>query len=254
MRELGSIALPVLFCMLSAQQASAELVFLTNGRSLSVKAYRADETGMILTLRGGGEIRCDRALVVRIEPDEVPYLEDPAVESAGVGDVSNEEPGSVSAAAHTAAFHRETRYASLIEPLARRHRVHPDLVRALIEVESGYVSRARSPKGAMGLMQLMPSTARQYAVTDPFDPVENLDAGIKHLRTLLDRYDVPRALAAYNAGEAAVARYKGVPPFKETRDYVARILQRAGAGTSPPAGRRATPRRVSPAIATGGES
>ena len=77
----------------------------------------------------------------------------------------------------------------------------------------------------MGLMQLMPATARQYALRDPYDPAGNIDAGARHLRTLLDRFDLPVALAAYNAGEAAVARYGGVPPFRETRAYVARILR-----------------------------
>jgi soluble lytic murein transglycosylase-like protein len=102
------------------------------------------------------------------------------------------------------------------------------LVRAVIEVESGYQERARSPKGAMGLMQLMPTTARQYAVADPYDPASNIEAGIKHLRSLLDRFPVRLALAAYNAGEAAVERFRGVPPYPETRDYIARVLQLIG--------------------------
>jgi soluble lytic murein transglycosylase-like protein len=88
-----------------------------------------------------------------------------------------------------------------------------------------------SPKGAMGLMQLMPATARQYAVIDPFDPVQNLAAGLQHLRGLLDRFGKGReslALAAYNAGEAAVSRYGGIPPFRETQNYVRRILSLTG--------------------------
>jgi soluble lytic murein transglycosylase-like protein len=77
----------------------------------------------------------------------------------------------------------------------------------------------------MGLMQLMPRTARQYDLDDPYDPAGNVDAGARHLRDLLDRFDLPVALAAYNAGEGAVRRYGGVPPYRETRDYVARILR-----------------------------
>jgi soluble lytic murein transglycosylase-like protein len=100
-------------------------------------------------------------------------------------------------------------------------------VRAVIQVESGYQERARSPKGAMGLMQLMPDTAKQYAVANPYDPTSNIEAGIKHLRSLLDRFPVSLALAAYNAGEAAIERFRGVPPYQETRDYVSRILQLA---------------------------
>ena len=77
-------------------------------------------------------------------------------------------------------------------------------------------------------MQLMPATARQYALRDPYDPQTNIEAGVRHLKDLLDRFDVGLALAAYNAGEAAVRRYGGVPPFAETRNYVARILRRVG--------------------------
>jgi soluble lytic murein transglycosylase-like protein len=95
----------------------------------------------------------------------------------------------------------------------------------VIQVESAYQQRARSRKGAVGLMQLMPETARQYAVADPFDPTSNIEAGIKHLKSLLERWPRELALAAYNAGEAAVTRFRGIPPYPETRAYVARILQ-----------------------------
>jgi soluble lytic murein transglycosylase-like protein len=101
-------------------------------------------------------------------------------------------------------------------------------VRALIQVESGYKPRARSRKGAMGLMQLMPSTARAYNVRNPFEPKANIEAGIKHLKSLIDRWGVNVALAAYNAGEGAVAKFNGIPPYRETRNYVTRILELAG--------------------------
>jgi soluble lytic murein transglycosylase-like protein len=120
---------------------------------------------------------------------------------------------------------------SLIDTLAKHHGVSPKLVHALVQVESNYQPRAVSPKGAMGLMQLMPATARQYAVQDPFDPVQNLGAGLQHLRGLLDRFGKGReslALAAYNAGEGAVSRYGGIPPFRETQNYVRRILSLTG--------------------------
>jgi soluble lytic murein transglycosylase-like protein len=97
----------------------------------------------------------------------------------------------------------------------------------VIQVESAYHERARSPKGAMGLMQLMPATARQYAVQDPYDPASNIEAGIKHLKSLLQRLPVALALAAYNAGEAAVERFNGIPPYRETQDYVSRIMRLA---------------------------
>ena len=107
--------------------------------------------------------------------------------------------------------------------------VDPKLVRAVIQVESNYQTRARSPKGAMGLMQLMPSTARVYRVRNPFDPRTNIEAGIKHLKSLIDRFGrVELGLAAYNAGEGAVTKFNGIPPYRETRNYVSRILALAG--------------------------
>ena len=102
------------------------------------------------------------------------------------------------------------------------------LVRALIQVESGYRERARSRKGAMGLMQLMPATAREYKVRNPYDPSANISAGIQHLKSLIDRWGLELALAAYNAGEGAVKKFNGVPPYRETRNYVTRILSLAG--------------------------
>src|SRR4026207_1705969 len=107
-------------------------------------------------------------------------------------------------------------YSEIVDQVSARHGVPAGLVRAVIKVESAYREGARSRKGAMGLMQLMPETARQYAVRDPYDPESNIEAGIKHLKSLLTRLPVDLALAAYNAGEAAVQKFRGIPPYPET--------------------------------------
>jgi len=121
---------------------------------------------------------------------------------------------------------------TFIEQAAARHKVDPNLVRAVIKVESNFNPWAVSKKGAMGLMQLMPETARKLKVNNPFDPQENVDAGVRHLRTLLDNFggDVRLSLAAYNAGETAVLRHAGVPNFSETRNYVKQITGQYWAG------------------------
>ncbi len=116
--------------------------------------------------------------------------------------------------------------ATIITREAARHGVRPELVRAIIQVESAFDPRARSPKGAMGLMQLMPATASDLRVADPYDPEQNIRGGVAYLRQLLDRYDGNEelALAAYNAGPEAVARHGNrVPPFRETRTYLRRV-------------------------------
>jgi soluble lytic murein transglycosylase-like protein len=127
-----------------------------------------------------------------------------------------------------AAAKRTSLYDDLIVENARIHSVPPDLVRAVVQVESGFNPYARSPKGAMGLMQLMPATAREFGVTNPYNPEENIRAGVAYFRQLLDRYENNErlALAAYNAGPGAVDRHgQTVPPYRETQDYVSRIKQ-----------------------------
>jgi hypothetical protein len=188
----------------------AEMVFLNTGRTLTVRSHRLEGDRLVLSLVDGGEVTCDPSMVARIAPDEVPIRE-----RAPSQDAAEPDPA--------------VPYAEMIDRSAAREGVDPRLVRAVIQVESAYQSRARSRKGAAGLMQLMPETSRRYAVSNPYDPGSNISAGIKHLRTLLDRYDqLPLALAAYNAGEAAVERFGGIPPFPETQNYVRQILRLLG--------------------------
>jgi soluble lytic murein transglycosylase-like protein len=169
-------------------------------------------------LRAGGEVRCDKSIVDRIVEDEVPYP-DP---------VSDAEPQADQPRPDAASLLDSTPYGEIISAMSEAHGVDPLLVRALIQVESKYNPRARSSKGAMGLMQLMPQTVREYNLRNPYDPKSNIEAGIKRLKSLIDKWGVELALAAYNAGEGAVARFNGVPPYRETRSYVSRILALAG--------------------------
>jgi hypothetical protein len=209
----------------TAVPASAEIVFLASGQTLSVKSHRIVGESIVLTLRGGGEVTCDKTLIEKIVPDEVPHPE-PKPEQAS--QTVTPEDGRIDPA-----LLERTPYGEIIAAMSEAHGVNPMLVRALIQVESNYKPKARSHKGAMGLMQLMPSTARAYNVRNPYDPKANISAGVKHLKSLLDRLGaVDLALAAYNAGEGAVKKFNGVPPYRETRNYVTRILSLAGIGGS----------------------
>lgn len=135
-----------------------------------------------------------------------------------------------------------SQYATEIREIASRHGVDPTLVESVIRAESAFNPTAVSRTGARGLMQLMPKTAVALGVRDSFNPRENIDGGVRHLRYLLDRYpgNLPFAVAAYNAGEGAVDAYRGIPPYAETQQYVQRVLQGGGAWT----GRSALPRSV----------
>ena len=128
-------------------------------------------------------------------------------------------------------------FSAAVDRAAARQALPPELLHSVIKVESNYNPYAISPKGAQGLMQLIPETARRFGVSDAFDPVENIEGGAKYLKYLLDLYkgDYPRALAAYNAGEGAVAKYKGVPPYAETQNYVARVQKRIDQAGKKPA-------------------
>jgi hypothetical protein len=190
--------------------ARADLIRLKSGRVISVESWEIKGENIVMVFRdGGGEVEAPQSLVDEVMPDEYPRLK-PAPP----------QPLVVEAAP------RKDDIPAMIDVLAERYGVDPKLAHAVVRVESNYKPRAVSPKGAQGLMQLMPATARQYGVEDSFNPEENLEAGLRHLRGLLDRYrnDVRTALAAYNAGVYAVAKYGGVPPYRETQDYVRRIM------------------------------
>jgi soluble lytic murein transglycosylase-like protein len=210
--------------LLFAGPASADIAVLGSGQTLAIKGHRViDGDRIVLQLRSGGEVTCDKSLVEKIIPDEVPFKEVELTPAPVEGQGVEQAGGPVEMGP----------YGEIITTVAQTHGVDPLLVRALIQVESGDRPTARSNKGAMGLMQLMPSTARLYKVRNPYDPKTNIAAGVKHLKSLLDRMGgaVDLALAAYNAGEGAVKKFNGIPPYRETRDYVRRILSLARPGT-----------------------
>ena len=199
-----------------ASPASAELIYFSNERTMSVSGHRVEGDHLVVKLRGGGEMTFDRALIARIGPDEVAYPEESPAPAQPTRIVSG------------AGLTENTSFDPIIESASGKHGVDARIVKAVIQVESSFRPRARSPKGAMGLMQLMPRTARQYAARNPYDPKSNIEAGTRYLSKLLSEFDLPLALAAYNAGEGAVRRFGGIPPYAETQAYVAKILSLLG--------------------------
>lgn len=209
--------------------AGAELVILEGGRFYKAAAFEVRGERVRVELWDGGAVVLPLSRVERIVDDEVIPRPDPPPEAAmaaaaGAFDWRFAEGQPVP----------QIPFGDLIFAAAQRHQLNPTLVAALVRAESAYDPRAISYKGARGLMQLMPATARRFGVAEHeiLVPERNVEAGTRYLRWLLDRFDgdVPRALAAYNAGEGTVDRYGGIPPYRETRTYVRRIYTTLGLG------------------------
>jgi soluble lytic murein transglycosylase-like protein len=203
----------------AASQINAEVIFFANGRTMSVKDYRISGDTLTVTLRQGGEATFDKALISHIAPSEIP--DEPVATALASVEKAVGAPGRGPLEGRP--------FAALIETVALKHGIDPALVHAVVEAESNYRPGAKSQVGARGLMQVMPATGRDLGVASAamlFDPQANLDAGVRYLKWLLGRFDgdLTNAIAAYNAGPAAVARYRGVPPFRETQNYVRRVL------------------------------
>lgn len=208
----------VIFCLLMAAllvgsvgQLHAERIFFTNGRSMSIKDYHVAGDTITVGLRGGGTARFDASLVSRIVPDEMPDVDARLIAAA---ERTHATPAVIDARP----------FAALIETVALKHGVDPDLVHAVVLAESNYQPTARSQVGARGLMQVMPSTGADFGIKNLYDPQSNLEAGVQYLKFLLTRFNLTQAIAAYNAGPAMVRKYRGIPPFPETRSYVKKVL------------------------------
>ncbi len=209
-RKVVTPLLAVLLFALGGFPVRADRVVFRDWRVLEVERVETRGQTTVLRLRGGGSLEVPSSQVREVRRD------------------ANPGSGGSRAEARPAAVDwrvRAGRYARWIEAAARRYRLDPALVAAVALVESSFEAEARSPRGALGIMQLMPGTARELALRDPLDPRENIEGGARWLRRLLDRFggDLELALAAYNAGEGAVLEHGGVPPFPETRSYLEKV-------------------------------
>ncbi len=185
--------------------ASADIAVMSSGKILYIEGFERADEQITLFLEGGGEVTIPAEIVTNIVPNEI-------VEDTG------QAPQEIRLLPHLG---------DLIEPAAAKYALDPNLVAAVIWAESSGDPKAVSTKGASGLMQLMPGTARDMGVSDVLDPSQNVDGGSRYLRKMLDRHDgdLSLALAAYNAGPEAVRKYGGIPPFLETQNYVGKVMR-----------------------------
>lgn len=204
--------------------SSAELVVMVDGQVLKVESFERRGEQILLGLEEGGRLTLPIGRVARILEDEI--VEQPVADQRyAVGDLELWFEASQAIP--------ETPFGELIYETSRRHEVNPMLVAAMVRAESAFDPRAVSPKGAMGLLQLMPATATRFGLdhNQVFDPEANLEAGVRYVRWLGEKFegDLVLALAGYNAGEAMVVRHEGVPPFRETDNYIQRVVEFAAA-------------------------
>jgi soluble lytic murein transglycosylase-like protein len=232
MRLLRPITIAGILLLAQLTAFGAELAVLRNG--FSIRFERKEQSGGITRLyTGSGYLDIASDQIASFEAEEAPVapqpqpaaVAQPAAQPAAIQN-SVPAPAAISQAAPAKAV-SNVDLDQVVREASNKNRIDPDFVNSVIKAESNFKTHAVSKKGAQGLMQLMPDTAAQLGVADPFDPKANVEAGTAHLSALLDQYhdDPIKALAAYNAGAHRVKQYNGVPPYQETRAYIAKIVR-----------------------------
>jgi soluble lytic murein transglycosylase-like protein len=215
MQKTFAATLLIFTFFLGVAPAAAKLAVFVDGRVIKVDDARLEGSEIILELKGGGTLKVSAVRIDRVIADEVEETapNNPFVDADCPASWSDLE------------LPENLPFRESITTAARAADLDPWLVASVVQAESAFDPVAVSRAGAAGLMQLMPSAAAEHEVHDVFDPVENLRGGAEHLRSMLDRFEsLPLALAAYNAGATTVERYDGIPPYKETRNYVRKVL------------------------------
>jgi soluble lytic murein transglycosylase-like protein len=226
----AKIAVALLFSALTLGASATEVAILRNGFTIrhERRALLGANTRLFLSSTDETSfIDVPTAEIDRFEPDLTPPEAAPAPQVDRTQQGVVPPPSTPAAAAKLQAPQASMNVADAVNAASDRYRLDPDFVNSVIRAESGFNPRAVSRKGAQGLMQLMPETASQLGVANAFDPQSNVEGGTRYLRELLERYnyDMVKALAAYNAGTKRVEQYHGVPPYRETRAYVASIVK-----------------------------
>jgi hypothetical protein len=222
-----SLQFAVLLLAASSVSGAADLAILRNGNSIRHERRQivGAVTRLYLSDTASGYIEIPTDQIEKFEHDTAPPPVKPRPPVAQP--VQPPPPTTVAALPARSPVLDRASLGKVVDGAGERHQIDPDFINSVIRAESGFNSRAVSKKGAQGLMQLMPQTASQLGVTNSFDPNANVEGGTKYLRELLEKYnfDVVKALAAYNAGPHRVEQYRGVPPYYETRAYIARIIR-----------------------------
>ena len=208
-----ALKLGLLLLTFAAAAQAADLALLRNGFSIRHERRQVLGDTTRLYISGSNYVDVLTADIARFDHDDSPVAQPLVAQPPPAGKPPAGRPSAI--------------LPDLITQASDRHLIDADLITSVIHAESRSNPRALSPKGAQGLMQLMPATAARLGVTDAFDPAANVDAGTRYLRELLERYhyDLIKALAAYNAGPQRVEQYRGLPPYRETRAYVAQVVR-----------------------------